>query len=196
MALDEQAIMQKVAFLVGRVMDERDAKLEKRMEDLEKRQDAKALGRAQEVRASLAVQPFMPTPTNHYYGTAVPSRALGETRDTYDRLDGSGLVLSKYLKTDGVWTLVGTFSSGVAYVTDMTGGPHTDYGTLAGAVDGANALFTRPSPYIAGSITAYWQGQTLFAGAGLTETDPAAGTITLDIAPSVGDVVATRAIND
>lgn len=189
MAIDDQALMQKVYFLVGKLVSERDEALNKRFDELGKKLDDKNLSRMKEVRQSLAVQPFTPLPTNHYSGSGTPESSLGETRDTYDELTATGRIAKKFLKIDGVWTLVGTFP---AYAIAMSDGPHTNYETLTGTLDGVNAAFTTASAYTPGSLTAYWQGQTLFDGGGLTETSPTTGVFTLDIAPSPGNIIAAR----
>ena len=76
---------------------------------------------------------------------------------------------------------------------DMAGGtPHARYGAITGDVDGANASFSTYYPYIKGTLTVYWQGQTLFHGAGMTETTGTDRSFTLDVAPASGQVVSAR----
>lgn len=57
--------------------------------------------------------------------------------------------------------------------------------TPTGAVNGSNAVFTTSQPYVAGSLMVYING--LAEGFFVTETNPATGSFTLDIAPSTGD---------
>lgn len=58
-------------------------------------------------------------------------------------------------------------------------------GTLVGAVDGANKLFTvSEGSYTAGKIAVFLNGQLLIKDFGYAETSPAAGTFTLTDAPS------------
>lgn len=63
---------------------------------------------------------------------------------------------------------------------------------LAGAINGSNTVFTAPTPYVAGSARVFVNGllRRQADADGWTETSPAAGTITLAVAPLVGDTVA------
>jgi len=63
---------------------------------------------------------------------------------------------------------------------------------MAGTIDSANTVFTTPSPYTAGTLAVYLNGQLQMHHAGnpWTETDPSTGTATLSFAPQPGDTVA------
>lgn len=66
------------------------------------------------------------------------------------------------------------------------------YGTLAGTVNGSNAIFTvSNSAYVSGSLVVFLNGQEQTQGSGTdwTETSPAAGTFTFAIAPPTGSIV-------
>lgn len=59
---------------------------------------------------------------------------------------------------------------------------------LVGVQDGANTTFTvSQSEYQAGSVKAYLNGQLLWNGAGITETNAATGVITFETAPLATD---------
>lgn len=61
----------------------------------------------------------------------------------------------------------------------------------SGAVDDSNVIFTTSQPYVAGTLSVFVNGLLFRAdwADGWTETDPAAGTVTLKIAPMTGDSV-------
>lgn len=63
---------------------------------------------------------------------------------------------------------------------------------MAGAVDGANTVYTTPTPYTAGTLAVYLNGQLQMHHLGnpWTETDPSTGMATLSFAPQAGDTVA------
>lgn len=66
------------------------------------------------------------------------------------------------------------------------------YGTLAGSVNGSNAVFTvSQSAYTSGKLTVYLNGLIQIQGASddFTETTPASGTFTFNIAPLTGDII-------
>ena len=139
----EQAI-QKSVFMARQVMGEMEKEQDKKIAAMEKKLDALQLRRLQEVRQSLAVQPFTGNP------------------DTEQRIDMAG------------------------------GTPHPRYGALNGAIDGANAVFQTSANYSPGTLAVYWQGQTLFHGAGMTELLDSDRSFSLDVAPASGQVVVSR----
>lgn len=66
------------------------------------------------------------------------------------------------------------------------------YGTLAGTVNGSNAVFTvSNSAYVSGSLMVFLNGQDQTQGAGndWIETSPAGGTFTFAIAPPSGSII-------
>ena len=61
---------------------------------------------------------------------------------------------------------------------------------LTGVQDGANTLFTvSQGSYTSGSLIVYFSGSPQVVGYGLTETNPAAGTFTLDDPPESYDII-------
>lgn len=62
---------------------------------------------------------------------------------------------------------------------------------LSGVVDGTNTVFTSSAAYASGTSAVFLNGQLKVPTFqdGWAETDPATGTVTLDEAPRVGDVV-------
>lgn len=65
------------------------------------------------------------------------------------------------------------------------------YGSLTGLINASNTLYTLPRAYIAGSTRVYVNGVLRIDYA---ETDPAAGTITFDTAPSDAGPVADEIV--
>lgn len=66
------------------------------------------------------------------------------------------------------------------------------YGTLAGTINGSNAVFTvSNSAYVSGSLMVFLNGQDQTQGSSndWTETSPAAGTFTFAVAPPTGSIV-------
>lgn len=62
---------------------------------------------------------------------------------------------------------------------------------LIGSIDGANTVYTTPTPYTAGTVAVYVNGQLQMHNLGnpWAETTPAAGVVTLGFAPQGGDTV-------
>lgn len=60
----------------------------------------------------------------------------------------------------------------------------------AGVIDDVNTVFTVGSPYLAGSVAVFLNGQLLtqVLDDGWTETDPATGVVTLNEAPRVTNI--------
>lgn len=69
--------------------------------------------------------------------------------------------------------------------------PQPQFEPMVGAIDGANAVFTTPTPYTVGTVAVYVNGQLQMHNLGnpWVETDPGAGTVTLSFAPQGGDTV-------
>lgn len=66
----------------------------------------------------------------------------------------------------------------------------TTYPLLAGAVDGANTLFTvSEGIYKSGTLRNYLNGQLIQQGAAWVETTPGSGTWSFLVAPFAGDVI-------
>ena len=64
--------------------------------------------------------------------------------------------------------------------------------SLLGTIDGVNTTFFTPTPYTAGTLAVYDNGQLQMHHAGnpWTETNPATGEVTLAFAPEGGDTIA------
>lgn len=68
--------------------------------------------------------------------------------------------------------------------------PNGTYGTLAGAVDGVNTIFTvSMGSYTSGSLLLFWQGQGQAQPVSFAELNPAAGTVQVVTAPLAGDIM-------
>jgi hypothetical protein len=71
----------------------------------------------------------------------------------------------------------------------QSGGAAGTYGTLAGAVDGVNTVYTVPDgEYESGSLLVFLRGLLRPQG-DWSETDPSAGTFTFSAAPKTSDVI-------
>jgi hypothetical protein len=70
--------------------------------------------------------------------------------------------------------------------------PQPQFESLLGTIDSVNTVFTTPTPYTAGTLAVYMNGQLQMHHAGnpWTETDPSSGAVTLTFAPEPGDTVA------
>lgn len=97
----------------------------------------------------------------------------------------SGDVITAIYQTAGIASLTDFF-------TDQTPDNGT-YPTLAGLINGSNALFTvSEGVYLTGKLLVYLNGQLLLNGTDFTETTPASGTFTLATAPVSGDVLTAQ----
>jgi hypothetical protein len=110
------------------------------------------------------------------------------TGDVYHQLAGAwGSPIENLTGPVGV----GTQNNFNTIVTDQTPAGGT-YGTLVGAVNGSNTIFTTAAAkYATGTLHVLLNGQELTQGAGYdwVETSPAAGTFTLSTAPAVGSIL-------
>lgn len=102
-------------------------------------------------------------------------------------ISGAGTSVSPYsiAASSGSTSTINTFQ------IDQTPASGT-YGTLAGAVNGSNTVFTVSNgAYVSGSLGAVLNGQMLTQGASndWTETSPSSGTFTFSIAPPTGSIV-------
>lgn len=61
--------------------------------------------------------------------------------------------------------------------------------TPTGSVNGSNAAFTTSKGYVSGTLEVYVNGLLQAKTTHATEVSPTAGTFTLDVAPSTGDIV-------
>lgn len=192
-------LTQKIMALISGRLREFKAEILAEIEKVREEMDEKGLERAKEVRQSmtLGTQQWEPRPVKLYSGSAVPDRGIGSNGDFYDRTNGVGNIAEKYEKQDGVWVSIGTFLSASTdpYVTNMSPSV-TGFTNLDGVRDGVNKVFTTSVAYTENTLAVDRTGVTLHAGFGLTETDPSAGTVTFDTAPSASDQLRARFIPD
>src|SRR4029079_8953763 len=111
--------------------------------------------------------------------------------ETFDEAAGAIDVNRHFVGFDRNWCQVG-----VAFICSGAGGVpgalmHVKNEHVADG-DGTTVLFTTRFPYTPGSLEVFVDGVQITAG--LTETDPVAGTFTLDFAPhgAIGDTAAER----
>jgi hypothetical protein len=80
-----------------------------------------------------------------------------------------------------VWQNLGTVISPATTPTTAVTGQRVPPAFVADG-DGTTVLFTLPTGYMPGSLLLWVDGQPI-SGASIAETDPDAGTLTLDFAP-------------
>ena len=109
----------------------------------------------------------------------------------------SGQVLTATSSTTATWQAAGGTTININTTKiDQTPASGT-YGTLAGTVNGSNALFTvSNAAYQTGTLEVELNGQTQTQGASndFVETTPASGTFTFNVAPPTGSKIITRYI--
>lgn len=60
---------------------------------------------------------------------------------------------------------------------------------VTGSVDDSNMIFTTLNPYLGGTLEVFINGLRQARTTHVTETAPASGTFTLDVAPKTGDII-------
>ncbi len=94
-----------------------------------------------------------------------------------------------FLRGDNTWATVtggsNVYFNNIRYA--QAGGTHS-LETLSGAVNGSNTVFTVPGGvYVSGKLRVWRNGKE--AVDGWTQTTPASGTFTFDVAPLTGDII-------
>ncbi len=125
-----------------------------------------------------------------FFFDGTPDRSTGQNKDaSIDVLTGR-----VYKKVDGDWVLQGQLAvsggggnSATRHTDSTDSGASDTYGLITPAPDGTTTVFTLGNAYATGTLLLYINGQLLGQnGNGFSETSPASGTITMDVAPPVG----------